>query len=201
MLCDLCEEWIHIRCNFLNLNDYNNLKNDPDPFFCIPCLKKNIPYSNLTNNEFILLNTKGVYAPNTDVINAFTHSTEMQDHIDGLNEYLNKLFTSPDDEDDDNICPLNCNYYSPEEFFKAKFNSSKSFSIFHYNVHSIQLHIDSLRTLLHSIESENFEFDILAISESKLLKNISPTIDINIPDNYHSPISTPTEACKGGTLL
>ena len=84
MLCDLCEEWIHIRCNFLNLNDYNNLKNDPDPFFCIPCLKKNIPYSNLTNNEFILLNTKGVYAPNTDVINAFTHSTEMQDHIDGL---------------------------------------------------------------------------------------------------------------------
>ena len=153
-------------------------------------MKKITPFANLTNNEFILLATKGVDVPNNETNNAFIPSTEMQNYIDGLNEYLNNLYTSPsDDEDDDNISPVNCNYYSPEEFYQAKFNSSKTFSNFHYNIHSINRHIDSLRTLLLSIESESFEFDILAISESKLLKNVNPSVDINI-DNYHSPIST-----------
>ena len=57
-----------------------------------------------------------------------------------------------------------------------------------------------LRTLLLSLESDNFEFDIIAISESKLKKNCAPTVDIAI-NNYHNPISTPSEANKGGILL
>ena len=46
----------------------------------------------------------------------------------------------------------------------------------------------------------DFHFDILVISESKFQKNMSPTIDISI-DGYQQPISTPTEATKGGVLL
>ena len=42
--------------------------------------------------------------------------------------------------------PINCNYYNIGEFKKAKFDSSKSFSIFHLNIHSIQKHIEELKT-------------------------------------------------------
>ena len=153
------------------------------PFCCLPCLKENIPFTNITNNEYKLLITKGVNVTSNDEIsNAFSPSAEMQNHIDGLNEYLNKINISNDIEDDtdDNISPINCRYYSPDEFSKAKFNSSKAFSLLHLNIHSISRHIDSLHTLLLTLESNQFEFDIIAISESKLLKNSPPLVDINI---------------------
>ena len=112
-----------------------------------------------------------------------------------------------DYDDDDNVnpdgdlvSPINCNYYDYEEFSNSKFDSSKSFSVLHLNIHSIQKHIESLRTLLLILESKDFEFDIIAISESKLIKNSHPIIDINI-QNYHKPMSTPSEASKGGVLL
>jgi hypothetical protein len=111
-----------------------------------------------------------------------------------------------DDDDDDPeandelISPVNCNYYDYEEFNQANFDSSKSFSILHYNIHSIQKHIESLRTRLLMLESESFEFDISAISESKIKKNCPPKVDISI-SNYHDPISTPSEANKRGVLL
>ena len=108
------------------------------------------------------------------------HSPEMLNHLKNLNSFLNKTALTPDDDEDggENLSPLNCNYYDHEEFLKAKFNSSKSFSILHLNIHSIQKHIESLRTLLLSPESNNFEFDIIAISESKLKVNSPPTVSI-----------------------
>ena len=120
--CDLCDLWIHIKCNYLSLNDYFKLKNDADPFFCINCISENIPFSNLTNNEFILLIKKGINIPD-DNNNIFTPLTpSMQNHINNLNEYLNKSIIAPSDEDDDedHISPLNCNYYNHEEFCNAE---------------------------------------------------------------------------------
>ena len=208
--CDSCDLWIHIKCNYLDLTDYNKLKNDPLPFFCINCIKDNLPFTNLTNNEFIPFTTKGIMIPDEETSNFFTpHTPQMQQHINTLNSYLNKTITSPDNDDDDDdegqngdelSSPLNCNYFDYEDFNRANFKSSKSFSIFHLNIHSIQKHIESLRTLLLMLESDSFEFNIIAISESKLKKNSSPLVDISI-DNYHQPVSTPSEANKGGVLL
>ena len=63
------------------------------------------------------------------------------------------------------------------------------------NIHSIQLHIEELRVVLDAI---NYQFDIIAISESKLKG--TPQIDITIP-KFHTPYCTYTEAEKGGTIL
>ena len=90
-----------------------------------------------------------------------------------------------------------CKYYSIDEFSRSKFNASRSFSIFHLNIHSIQLHIEDLRIILQLLE---FKFDIIAISESKLQKGLDPKIDISL-SGYQNPISTPTEANKGGVLI
>ena len=45
----------------------------------------------------------------------------------------------------------------------------------------------------------DYNFDIIAVSGSKLKKGISPTTDINIPTYTYE--HTPTEAEKGGTLI
>ena len=98
----------------------------------------------------------------------------------------------PDNEFDE---PLTCSYYSCEDFVNAKIEAGKNFSILHLNIHSIQRHVDELRTLLQAL---NFKFDIIAISESKL--KCKPQININLC-GYHSPHCKFTEAEKGGTIL
>ena len=70
------------------------------------------------------------------------------------------------DDDSEYDQPINCSFYSCEEFIKAKFQASKNFSILHLNIHSIQKHIGELRILLRALD---YKFDIIAISESKLL--------------------------------
>ena len=68
-----------------------------------------------------------------------------------LNNFINQKF-SPLSYDKDNgeedTHPINCNYYNINEFNKANFNSSKSFSILHLNIHSIKKHIEELRIVL-----------------------------------------------------
>ena len=56
-------------------------------------------------------------------------------------------------------------------------------------MHDLEILLDALK----------FEFDILAISETKLQKNTPPIHDINI--SKYNIEHTPTEASKGGTLL
>ena len=46
----------------------------------------------------------------------------------------------------------------------------------------------------------NFNFDIIAISESKLQLGADPQVNINLK-GFQNPISTPTEASNGGVLL
>ena len=69
-------------------------------------------------------------------------------------------------------------------------------SVFHLNIHSLQYHIVDLKILLSTLD---YDFDILAISETKLRKGSESTKCIDIP-NYHCE-HTPTEANKGGTLI
>ena len=64
----------------------------------------------------------------------------------------------------------------------------------HLNIHSIQLHIDELRTLLNIL---NHTFDVIAISESKLQN--APVINIDL-NGYQTPLITTTESSKGGTI-
>ena len=92
---------------------------------------------------------------------------------------------------------IDCKYYSIEDFSSANFNPTRSFSILHYNIHSIELHIEELRVALALLD---FSFDIICISESKLFKDCDPKVDINI-EGYKTPVSTPTESTKGGVLI
>ena len=46
--CDLCNSWVHIKCN-----DYKFLQNSNDPWFCISCCNEIFLFSNVKNKNFI----------------------------------------------------------------------------------------------------------------------------------------------------
>ena len=63
--------------------------------------------------------------------------------------------------------------------------------------HSVEAQIEELRIILNMLD---FKFDFICLSESRILKDIDPKIDINIK-GYQDPVETPTEANKGGVLI
>ena len=74
-------------------------------------------------------------------------------------------------------------------------DTDESFSIFHHNIHSIQLHIDEFRTFLDPL---NNKFDIIAFSETKLQDE--PAVNISLP-GYRNPSHTFTVVFKGGVCF
>ena len=104
-----------------------------------------------------------------------------------------------DDEDENfDISPtLSCQYYTLEDFKLSNFNPRKNFSILHHNIHSIQCHIDDIRTILNMLD---FRCDILCFSESKLQADVEPSVPISI-SGYQPPFGIPAECQKGGVLI
>ena len=197
VLCDKCNTWIHIKCNYLNKVDLKKLENINETFYCINCVKEIFPFAKLNNNEFSTSVIKGVL--NTENKNIFKPSQYQQNIFNHLNSSMNNndAFTDQDSDEDLIAHSINCRYYGVSEFTNANFCSSRTFSILHYNIHSIERHIEEFRIHLQLF---NFDFDIICISESKIVDGSEPKCDISIP-NYQAPISTPTEGTKGGVLI
>ena len=62
--CDLCELWIHIKCNKLYYLDYRYLQNYDESWYCIDCCSTIFSFNSLgqtrvkwviTNNHYVLL--------------------------------------------------------------------------------------------------------------------------------------------------
>ena len=197
--CDICKTWIHIKCNKFDKIDYKFYQDNPDqPFFCIKCCAENIAFSTLNDNQFEICVKKGLnFLLDEDA--GFKHSASDQQLFNKLNYAINNnaFGQTEEDNDDTNEASIDCKYYSSNEFVSAKFDSSKSFSILHLNIHSIEKHIDEFRVVLAMLE---FKFDILCLSESKIINGFDPKVDINI-DGYQSPVGTPTVSTKGGVLI
>ena len=75
-------------------------------------------------------------------------------------------------------------------------HNNKSLSLFHINACSLNKNFDDLQHLLSCTQKN---FDIIAISETRVTKNISLLNNLNF--NNYSFEFTPTETSAGGTLL
>ena len=198
--CDNCDSWIHIKCQHLDANDYRKFQNDTNlDFLCLPCRSDIVPFTTLNDNQFDIFLDQGINF-HDDVIDLAPTGNQkimFDQHNKAIQRNLIELNNS--NENSDNDAPsLDCQYYSTDEFRKQKFKPNKSFSIFHINIHSIDLHIEELRVALQLID---FKFDFICISESKIThEQPQPKFDISL-DGYQAPLSTPTEATKGGVLL
>ena len=68
--------------------------------------------------------------------------------------------------------------------------------MFHLNLASLGLHKEELVTSLSLLD---FQFDIIAVSETKIKKGIDPIYDISL--NGYKHYHTPTESEKGSVII
>ena len=198
LMCDVCDKWVHIKCNFVPKNLYNSYidenqntsieEKDRSKWICINCINTNLPFGHIDNKSFYL-NSKGVqHECDLDNLN-FSLQTSDKEII----SQISKLIIENTDPDND---PNFCDYYEVEDFLNAKFDNNSNFSVFHLNIASLQFHFEELKILLQMLD---YQFDCIMITETKLQKDINNKINIDIP-NYHY-FHTPTEASKGGSLI
>ena len=88
-------------------------------------------------------------------------------------------------------------YYDIEEIHNIEIpQKNKSLSLFHINACSLNKNFDDLQHLLSCTKTK---FDIIAIRETRITKQIPLSNNLNL-NNYSSEF-TPTETSAGGTLL
>ena len=197
--CDLCSKWVHIKCNKLSMKDYSIYQNDETTqFYCIKCLRETLPALGLDDAEFNLT-MNGIDFPDEINVNEIYLSDSQKEIINKINEaIINGINGSNEEIDDENdIPPIDCKYYTTNQFNAQNFESQKHFSILHLNIHSAEFHIEEFRIALQLI---NLKFDFICLTESKIRKNREPNTDITI-NGYKHPIGMPTEATKGGVLI
>ena len=192
--CVLCYKRVHTKCNKFDKKDYDYFQKDETPdFYCIKCLQA-LPLQNLDNNHFDLA-IKAIDCPDEFNANDIQLSQSQKEMIKKINQAISTGLCN--DDDDDDINPVDCKYYTIDEHNNKKFNSIKHFSLLHLNIHSLEFHIEELRTALKLV---NIKFDFICITETKINKNKEPISDLNI-EGYQDPVGMPTEAQKGGVCI
>ena len=181
--CNICNIWVHIKCNRINTQTYIILKKENASWSCIECSKSVFPFSKLDNTNFLTTST----GKNLKYITVRKkHSTQEGILIDRINDALNT-------SDLEN----SSTYFNVDEFnehFDA--NTFNVFNAFHLNISSLSYKIDQLSTILNSLK---VQFDILGIIESRLRTDKQTKNNIDL-EGYVID-STPNPANCGGALL
>ena len=100
--CNNCKYWVHIKCNKINAQTFNILKNDEAAWYCIDCSKSFFSFSELNEKEFSY-NMHG----KTKKFLAITKKQNQNDHI-----FINQLKDIIHQTDINN----NSLYYNIDEF-------------------------------------------------------------------------------------
>ena len=110
---------------------------------------------------------------------------------------MNQLNNFTYDKKENELKMPNCKYREEDYFQKLSKNfKRKTLFCFHMNVCSLIKNFDDFNILLNDL---NVNFDILAITDSRIKKDLSSSVNLHL-DNY-SIEQTPTKASAGGTLL
>ena len=149
--CDLCELWIHIKCNNLNYLGYRYLQNCDESWYCIECCSTIFLFNSLSSNKNYL-----ACCINTD--------SNITQWIDPQNDHNSSLSSKPSSNLEllvnqfNNVTPDNSN--DPEKIYLSKFYDSdemhnieiphrnKLLSLFHMNAYSLNKDFDDLQYLL-----------------------------------------------------
>ena len=137
----------------------------------------------LSNEEFCL-NQLGLKPPSNSSLRLFPSSSQ------------NRFFESFSDviRENSNISTSNA-YYDLESLNNSRIPST-SLGVLHLNIASLPNHINDLKLFL---SMSNNKFHVICITETRLQKELDPSVNINIPG--YTIEHTPTEAKAGGALI
>ena len=148
ILCDLCQTWVHIKCNHLNYIDYKYLQGCNEPWYCLSCTTMLFPFGNLNNQKFL-----GFVNNNNDNNNESKNSNSSlilkppPDLALLFNQFNNAI--PENNNDPENV--IQSKYYDIDELQQLKIpNKEKSLSLFHINSCSLNKNFEELQNLLQS---------------------------------------------------
>ena len=184
IFCSDCKCYFHIKCS-INFKAYQELQ----AWSCDKCMMncKPLPFGGISNEElFMTLNARESHFSESLNLNpSFTIRTLLDNFLGENSDFTDDFF----------INSISSKYYAPSDFIKAKFEK-QVFSMMHINIASLQCHIDDLRTLLNLLDHQ---FDVIAISETRLNENTIPIVDVTL--NGYDFVDTRTKCIYGGTAL
>ena len=133
-------------------------------------------------------------------INGFNQSIpkgNLNKPTDALVNIMSQLNNFTDDKKQNELNLPNCKYRDTDYFKNlTKDFKRKALSFFHMNVCSLTKNFDYFNILLREL---NVSFDILAITETRIKKDSSSPINLQL--SSYSIEHTPTESSAGGILL
>ena len=172
--CSECDAFFHSSCS-ITFNEFQ----DRNAWIFDTCIRASNPFSTIDDDNLLL----------TITANDSTYEYLNLHPSFAIQSLLDKLPGDKGDITDDFLTEsISSKYYTPSSF------SKKLFSMMHINIASLQCHIGDLRTMLSIL---GHEFDIIAVTETRLNEDIDPIIDINL-DGYDF-VETRTNAIYGGT--
>ena len=149
--CDLCEFWIHIKCNNLNYLDYRYLQNCDESLYCIECWSTIFPFNSWTSNKNFLAcctNNDSNITQSKDLENDNNSSLSLKpsSKLELLINQFNNA-TPENGNDPENI--TSSKYYDIDEMHNIEIpHQNKSLSLFHINACSLDKTFDDLKHLL-----------------------------------------------------
>ena len=162
--CDICNFWVHIKFHNLNYTDYKYLQGNDDPWYCITHSSSIFPFNCLNGKKFGSLLIK-----QTGQSNNFSFDNKNSSLL--LNP-SSKLTHNNNNNVADNF--IHSKYFDIDEIQKLKIpNTEKYLSLFHINACSLRKIFDELQ---HLLKSTNKNFDVIAVTEMRIKKDISISI-------------------------
>ena len=187
---------MHIKCNNLNFIDYQCLKGNNDPWFCLKFNSALFSFGTLNNKKFNqYINNSNIQNKDNDKDNSSNLVLKPPSNLNSLFNQFNNSSQTHDFKDPENV--LKCKYYNLEEVQTINISYKKSsLSLFHINTCSLNQNVQDLEYLL---KTTNTNFGIIAIPETRIPKSTNIVKNINIPNIFYE--FTPTQSTAGETLL
>ena len=138
--CDICELWVHIKCNNLIDLDYRYLQNSVKSWYCIVCCSTIFPFNSLSSNKNFLacfMSTANDTTQWIDLENDHNGSLSLKpsSNLELLVNQFNNT-TAENSNDPEKIC--SSKYYGIEEMHDIEIpHKNKSLSLFHINACSL----------------------------------------------------------------
>ena len=228
-ICDVCNRWVHIRCNSICKKTYRGLKKDPTPWFCKSCMQKEIPFSNINNTEYIHLTKDLKVEPKKitqetifEILNLFSDNEGFPNGVDWCGGQFGQ--NGEKLHENDKIGILGSKQWEDKPIFWVvggipqsppargnpafKYYTTEQFKENGFDKHNNQmtlLHLNISSLPYHIDEFTGLLSDLkinfrsIGIMKSRVPTKKDPMNNINIP-GYNTE-HTPTKSDKGGALL
>ena len=170
-----------------------------ESWYCIDCCSTVSSFNSLSSNKNFLAcctNTDRNITQWTDLENDHNSSLSSQPSLN-LEFLVNQFNNATPENSNDPEKISSSKYYEIEEMHNIEIpHKNKSLSLFHINACSLNKNFDDFQHLLSCTKTK---FDIIAVSETRITKQVSLSNNLNL--NNYSFEFTPTETSAGGTLF